>query len=89
MSREALRWWPPKVGAKLRRRSVGAGRGKGRGTSTMRVVAIFKDEDGEKRIVVAEWLPWKRRWHYEVKHAYEAATGLIWPDGTEKPKEDA
>jgi hypothetical protein len=55
----------------------------------MRVVAIFKDEDGEKRIVVAEWLPWKRRWHYEVKHAYEAATGLIWPDGTEKPKEDA
>jgi hypothetical protein len=88
-------WWPPKVGAKLRHathHATGAGRRDTRVhikqvDAVLHVVSVFKDKDGEKRIVTAEWFPTKRRWGYEVHWWYEAAIGLIWRDGTEKPKD--
>lgn len=86
MSREPPKWWPPKVGDKLRRATrhgAGAGRVK-RVDALLHVVAVFKDKAGEKRIVTAEWFPTKRRWNYAVMWWYEAAIGLIWRDGTEK-----
>lgn len=88
---ETPRWWPPKAGTVLRCRDTGYRHKKGskNAGTPLHVTAVFKDKDGEKRIVVAEWIPWKRRWHYEIKHAYEAAIGLIWLDGTEMPKENA
>lgn len=42
---------------------------------------------GEHRIVTAEWFPSKRRWNYEVRWWYHAAIGLLWPDGTKKPRD--
>ena len=82
-------WWPPKVGAKLRHAThhgAGAGRIK-RVDAVLHVVSVFKDKDGEKRIVTAEWFPTKRRWNYAVFWWYEAAIGLIWPNGTKKPED--
>lgn len=80
-------WWPPKVGAILRHSTLhgaGAGRVK-RVAARLHVTAVFKDKDGERRIVTAEWLPTRRRWIYEVRSAVDAACGTIWPDGTKKP----
>lgn len=89
MNREAPSWWPPKVGAELRHATThgaGAGRIK-RVNALLHVVSVFKDKDGEKRIVTAEWFPSKRRWNYEMWWWYQAALGMIWPDGAEQPKE--
>lgn len=90
MSREVPTWWPPKVGTMLRHAThhgAGAGRSKRvkRVDALLHVLAVFVDKDGEKRIVTAEWFPTKRRWNYAVMWWYEAAIGLIWPDGTERP----
>ncbi len=89
MSREAPSWWPPKVGSALRhatRHGAGGGRIKAV-DALLHVIAVFKDKDGERRIVTAEWFPTKRRWSYEVRSVVEAACGAVWPDGTEKPKD--
>ena len=90
MSREALTWWPPKVGALLRHathHSAGGGRLKlvKRVNAALHVLSVFKDKDGEKRIVTAEWFPTKRRWNYTVMSVYDAEAGRIWLDGTERP----
>lgn len=88
MSREVPTWWPPKVGSQLRRdahHGTAAGRLK-RVDALLHVVSVFVDKDGEQRIVTAEWFPTKRRWNYTVMWWYEAAIGLIWRDGTEKPR---
>ena len=53
----------------------------------LHVVSVFEDKDGAKRIVTAEWFPSKRRSNYEVFWWYQAALGIIWPDGAEQPKE--
>ena len=87
MSREAPKWWPPKVGDKLRhatRHGAGAGRVK-HVDALLHVVSVFEDKDGEQRVVTAEWFPTKRRWSYQVIWWYEAAIGTIWRDGTERP----
>lgn len=84
---ETPNWWPPKVGAALRHSThhgAGAGRVK-RVDALLHVLAVFVDKDGEERIVTAEWFPTKQDWSYSVKCALDAAFGLIWPDGTEKP----
>jgi len=91
VSREVPTWWPPKAGALLRHVSHhGAGTGRlklvKRVDALLHVVSVFVDKDGEKRIVTAEWFPAKRRWNYAVMWWYEAALGIIWPDGTEKPQ---
>ena len=95
MSREVPTWWPPKVGTLLRHAThhvagAGAGRVKRKNVkrvdALLHVVSVFVDKNGEQRIVTAEWFPWKRRWNYVVMWWYEAAIGLIWPDGTEKPE---
>lgn len=88
MKREAPTWGPPKIGAKLRHATHhGAGPGRIKHVNTLlHVVSVFKDKDGERRIVTAEWPPTKRRWNYEVFWWYQAALGTIWPDGTEKPQ---
>ena len=88
MSRKTPTWWPPKVGAELRhatRHGAGAGRLK-QVDALLHVLSVFKDKDGETRIVTAAWFPTKRRWSYEIRSEYEAAFGSIWPDGTEKPQ---
>jgi hypothetical protein len=88
VSREVPTWWPPKVGALLRHvthHGAGAGRTK-RVDALLHVVSVFVDKDGEQRIVTAEWFPTKRSWNYEVFWWYQAAIGLIWRDGTEKPQ---
>lgn len=85
---ETPTWWPPKVGTTLRhatRHGAGGGRVK-QVDALLHVVSVFKDKDGEQRIVTAEWFPTKRRWSYEVRTSYEAVLGSIWPDGTEKPR---
>jgi hypothetical protein len=89
MSREAPRWWPPKVGSKLRHSTWhGAGGGRVKDLHVLlHVVSVFKDKDGERRIVTADWFPTKHRWNYEVFWWYQAAIGMIWPDGTRKPEE--
>lgn len=88
MSRDKPKWWPPKVGDKLRHATL-------HGTSDCRVKqveallhvrGVFDDMDGETRIVTAEWFPTKRRWNYEVFWWYQASLGTIWPDGEERPK---
>lgn len=92
MSRETPTWWPPKVGAVLRHTTWHEVRGRRDRSMTkmveapLHVVAVFKDKDGEERIVTAEWFPSKRRWNYAVMWWYEAALGMIWPDGTKKPQ---
>lgn len=91
MNREPPAWWPPKIGAKLRHNTLHgakAGRYK-RVDAVLHVVSVFKDKDGEQRIVTAEWYPRKRRWWYEVHWWYEAAIGLIWRDGAKRPSADA
>ena len=82
MSREAPRWWPPKVGSKLRRIDAATARVAPRG-ALLHVVSVFKDKNGEQRIVTAEWRT--TRWNYEVFWWYQAAIGMLWPDGTRKP----
>ena len=84
---ETPKWWPPKVGASLRHSThhgAGGGRIK-RVDALLHVLAVFVDKDGEERIVTAEWFPTKRQWSYAVKCELDAAFGLIWLDGTEKP----
>jgi hypothetical protein len=86
MNREPPKWWPPKVGSKLRHATwhgAGAGRVK-HVDAVLHVVSVFEDKDGEQSIVTAEWFPTKRRWHYEVFWWYQAAIGTIWRDGTKK-----
>ena len=88
MSRKAPTWWPPKAGTMLRhatRHGAGAGRVKPV-DALLHVLSVFKDKDGEKRIVTAEWFPTKRRWSYEIRSMVDALYGTIWPDGTEKPQ---
>ena len=87
MNREAPEWWPPKLGDKLRHtasHSAGPGRIK-YVDAVLHVVSVFEDKDGEQRVVTAEWFPGKQRWNYEIFWWYQAALGMIWPDGTEKP----
>lgn len=81
-------WWPPKIGAVLRHSTLHgvSGGGVKRVCARLHVVGVFKDQDGYKRIVTAEWLPRKRRWSYEVRSEYEAALGSIWRDGTKQPE---
>lgn len=82
-----MTWWPPKVGAVLRHAThhgTGAGRLKPV-KAALHVLSVFKDKDGKKRIVTAEWFPTKRRWNYTVMSVYDAEAGLIWLDGTECP----
>ena len=89
MNRETPKWWPPKVGDDLRhstRHGAGAGRVK-EVDALLHVIAVFKDKDGAKRIVTAEWFPTKLRWNYTIMSLFDAASGLIWPDGADKPKE--
>lgn len=81
-------WWPPKVGTTLRhstRHGAGAGRTK-QVDALLHVLSVFKDKDGEMRIVTAEWFPTKRRWNYEVMSVSAASAGLIWPAGSKKPE---
>ena len=88
MSCEAPKWWPPKVGSTLRhatRHSAGGGRVK-QVDARLHVLSVFTDKDGDKHVVTAEWFPTKRRWNYEVFWWYQAAIGLIWPDGTKRPE---
>jgi hypothetical protein len=88
MPREAPEWWPPKVGDKLRHQTL-HGDGQTGGVkhvdALLHVLSVFPDQDGETRIVTAEWYPTKRRWNYEVWWWYQAAIGTIFRDGTEKP----
>ena len=87
MTRKMPTWWPPKAGATLRhatRHSAGAGRIK-QVDALLHVLSVFKDKDGEKRVVTAEWFPTKRRWNYEIMSVFDAMSGRIWPDGTQKP----
>ena len=87
MTKTRPAWWPPKVGAVLRHathHSARAGRVK-QVDARLHVLSVFIDKDGEKRIVTAEWFPTKRRWSYAVMSAFDAMSGLIWPDGAEKP----
>lgn len=88
MSREAPKWWPPKVGDKLRHGTFhGAGAGRAKHVDALlHVVSVFEDKDGEQRVVTAEWYPTKRRWNYEVFWWYQAAIGMIWRDGTKRPE---
>ena len=89
MSRyEPPAWWPPKVGAALRRSTVHGthdGGGK-RVDARLHVLTVFTGKDGEECVVTAEWFPTKRRWNYEVMQWGAAAVGLIWRDGTKKPE---
>ena len=80
-------WWPPKVGARLRHATHhGAGAGRLKPVrAALHVLSVFKDKDGEKRVVTAEWFPTKRRWNYTIMSVYDAEAGLIWLDGTERP----
>jgi hypothetical protein len=89
MNREAPTWWPPKVGTKLRHSTHHGTRSAGvikHVDVVLHVVSVFKDKDGERQIVTAEWFPRKRRWNYEVFWWYQAAIGMIWRDGTAKPE---
>jgi len=89
--RETPKWWQPKVNTKLRHAThngAGAGRIK-HVDALLHVVAVFKDKDGERRIVTAEWFPTKRYWNYTIMWWYDAAIGLIWRDGTKKPARSA
>jgi len=86
VSRETPTWWPPKAGAALRHGTHhGAGGRIKRVDALLHVLAVFVDKDGERRIVTAEWFPTKRRWNYTVMSAFDAVSGLIWPDGKEQP----
>lgn len=89
MNREPPKWWPPKVGSKLRHtasQSAGPGRIK-YVDAVLHVVSVFRDKDDERSIVTAEWFPSKRRWNYQVWWWYQAAIGMIWRDGTPRPEE--
>lgn len=91
MNREVPYWWPPKHGSSLRyatRHGVADGR-RMRIKSVdalLRVLSVFKDQDGHTRIVTAEWFPTKRKWNYEIMSEIDAANGRIWPDGAKKPQ---
>jgi hypothetical protein len=90
MAKDPPKWWPPKVGDKLRhatQHGTNHGTGIKQVSALLRVKAVFEDEDGEMRIVTSEWFPTRRRWNYEVFWWYQAALGAIWPDGEEKPSE--
>lgn len=79
-------WWPPKVGDKLRHATL-YNSGGPEVEALQHVLAVFEDKAGEPRIVTAEWSPTKRGWIYEVFSWHQAATGIIWPDCTRRPKE--
>ena len=81
---EATQWWPPKAGEKLRHHTFQSG---SYIEALVHVLAVFDDKDGAPRIVAAEWSPSGRGWKYEVYSRQQAARGIIWPDGTQRPVE--
>ena len=65
---------------------AGAGRVK-QVAALLRVLAVFDDKGGEKRIVTAKWFPTKHRWNYAVMSWIDAAVGSIWLDATGKSED--
>lgn len=71
-------WWPPAVGARLRRLEI---YDEGPRAILFHVVASF-EHAGRHRVVVAFYGIHKQRWFYEVVDEYAAES--MWVDGDER-----
>lgn len=79
MTNEEARWWPPKVGDKLRRFS-GPDPKKDK---LVRVIGVCKHNGGTV-VTVVEWIQHRRRYVYDAITIMKAIVGEYRPDGAKR-----